>query len=477
MRSVPACAPATGSGTQHGVRITQAETWAAADSPHVIPNDLDISATVTIEACAVVMLAPAVTVTVRTGGSIVAQGTADAPVAFEPRDAGQPWTQLRTIGGTLSFTHTQLLGGGAPGNTLVDVAAALDIRADAAAPPAEILHADHLEIRDSASQGIYMVANGEFSADSTDVVIAGAQHYPIRATANVAGSIPSGTYTGNAIDEIDLEGDGMATVDHDVVLHDRGVPYHVGDPQHPGNIAVAARQAGQVAHLTIEPNVTLRFEPGGGLFVQVAQTSTAATGALIAVGTATAPIVFTSAAATPAPGDWLGIYFNGLPDPASALDHVTIDDAGGVSTLEGSSCLYPGTPPPLNPAAIRVFVEPASAFIHDTTIAHSAGHGFDRGWRGDASMHRRADPRARPRACRERRNATRSEQTWRARVHPHRAGRARSSSRRAGGGGRARAGCPRRSARRCVRSRARCPARAVPRVGHDRATYRAVQAR
>jgi hypothetical protein len=370
----------------HTSTITLPETWTAAQSPHVIPAGLDVSATVTIEACSVVELAPDVGITVHTAGSIVAQGTASSPVMFQPRDAGQPWGQLRTIGGTLDFTYTQLTGGGAPGNQLPDIAAVLNVQADAAAPPAEILRADHVQIRDSASQGIYLVANATFTATSTALVITGAQHYPIHATANVAGSIPDGSYTGNTIDEIDLEGDGMATVDHDVALHDRGVPYHVGDPQHPGNIAVATRTLGQVAHLTIEPNVTVRFQKGGGLFVQVAQNTMPSTGALIARGTASAPIVLTSAESAPAPGDWLGVYFNGAPDTSTALDQVTVDYAGGSSSLVGSSCKYAGSPPPINNAAIRVFTQPSGAFVTNSTISHSAMNGIDRGWLGAATI-------------------------------------------------------------------------------------------
>jgi hypothetical protein len=238
----------------------------------------------------------------------------------------------------------------------------------------------------SASQGIYMVGAGGIDAASSDLVITGAQHYPIHAAASVAGSIPTGTYTGNAIDEIDLEGAGMSAVAQDTTLHDRGVPYHVGDPQHPGQLVIAASQPSSVAKLVIEPNVTLRFEPGGGMFVQVAQNTLPATGALVAAGTATAPIVFTSAAATPAAGDWQGIHFNGIPDPADDLDYVRVEYAGGDSSLVGASCLYPGSPPPKNVAAIRVFGEPTTAFVHNTTITSSAGHGFDRGWTGDATI-------------------------------------------------------------------------------------------
>ncbi|HUJ57684.1 MAG TPA: hypothetical protein VLX92_04315, partial [Kofleriaceae bacterium] len=309
----PACTPPAGPGTTHATTISGPETWTAAASPHVIPADLAISAQVTIEACAQVLIAPNTTVTLETGGSIVARGTADAPVTFDRSDATRPWAQLRTVGGTLDLSYTRLAGGGAPQNTVPDGAAVLDIRADGT--PAEILHVDHVQIVDSASQGIYMVSGGELSATSSELVIEGAQHYPIHAAANLAGTIPSGTYTGNAIDEIDLEGDGMSLVDRDVTLHDRGVPYHVGDPQHDAQLVIDSRQLGDVATLTIEPNVTLRFEPGGGVYVQTAQDTDPSTGALVAVGSASAPIVFTSAAASPAPGDWLGIHFNGSPDP------------------------------------------------------------------------------------------------------------------------------------------------------------------
>jgi hypothetical protein len=67
------------------------------------------------------------------------------------------------------------------------------------------------------------------------------------------------------------------------------------------------------AVLTIEPGVTLRFHAGTGLRVEQ--------GALSALGTAFDPIVLTSAAAAPAPGDWSGLYL-GSDAGASELAHV-----------------------------------------------------------------------------------------------------------------------------------------------------------
>ncbi|VGO16047.1 hypothetical protein PDESU_04637 [Pontiella desulfatans] len=67
------------------------------------------------------------------------------------------------------------------------------------------------------------------------------------------------------------------------------------------------------ATLTIEPGVTLRFQAGTGLRVEE--------GTLSALGTVFDPIVLTSAEASPAPGDWSGLYLG--PDAgASELTHV-----------------------------------------------------------------------------------------------------------------------------------------------------------
>ena len=52
----PVCVAPTGAGTMHQ-SITAPETWTAAASPHVIPFDINIAATVTIEPCAVVRIA------------------------------------------------------------------------------------------------------------------------------------------------------------------------------------------------------------------------------------------------------------------------------------------------------------------------------------------------------------------------------------------------------------------------------------
>lgn len=82
--------------------------------------------------------------------------------------------------------------------------------------------------------------------------------------------------------------------------------------------------------LTIEPGVEVRFEAGGKIQVN---------GQLVAQGTASEPIRFTSNAAEPAPGDWENIEFTETAAPTtideqgnyisgSVLSHCIIEHAG-----------------------------------------------------------------------------------------------------------------------------------------------------
>jgi hypothetical protein len=378
------CVDPTGAGTMHG-SITQDETWTAAASPHVIPFDINIGATVTLEPCAEVKIAGGATLSVIANGRIAAKGTAAQPVAFIPIDATKPWAQIRALdGGRLDLEYTGLLGGGDPLNASPPLAAVLDIRADQALPPAEVLHADHLLVQDSASNGIYLREGGGFSATSSFVVVTGAHGYPIHSWSNLAGTIPAGTYTGNAVDEILLTATGLAEgiASWDVTFHDRGVPYHVGTDATAGTIRVGTMPGAAVATLTIEAGVTLRFKAGGDLEVEHFSGTNAASGALVALGTVDKPIRFSSAAPTPAAGDWLGLDFGAVADANTRLDNVIVEFAGGASTSGSDSCLYPMVP--INNAAIRLFGPPTSVFITNTTVSDSASHGIDLGFRDDA---------------------------------------------------------------------------------------------
>ncbi len=84
------------------------------------------------------------------------------------------------------------------------------------------------------------------------------------------------------------------------------------------------------AVLTLSPGVTLRFSTGSWLYV-------GPSGALKAVGTATAPIVLTGR--TESPGWWIGVWFDNSNSPNNVLEYVTIK-YGGSSAYGVSANLH-----------------------------------------------------------------------------------------------------------------------------------------
>jgi len=98
--------------------------------------------------------------------------------------------------------------------------------------------------------------------------------------------------------------------------------------------------------LIVDPGVTVRFD---------AETELAIRGSLQAAGTAEQPVTFTSAAPSPAPGDWKRIWFTGGHDQ-SALTFALVEYAGQYSS--GS-----------------LHAEAGSLTITQSTVQHGAGAG------------------------------------------------------------------------------------------------------
>lgn len=376
-------APTAGPTMHPGNNIEADEVWTADGSPHLVPYDFTIHARVEIEPCAVVQLGERLTLTVGDGGEIVAEGTQTEPITFE-RMGAEPWTAIRLIGGTASFAYALLDGGGRATEATVDLSGALYVAGrSGSAVPDPVLGVSHVEIRGSQSAGVRLETLGAFTDDSEALTITEGAAHPISAAATAVGTIPSGSYTGNGDDQIVLTTANNETIFVDATMHDHGVPYFIGLPGQIGELRVQAHEPDGLAVLTIEPGVELRFQQDGVFTIQQLASDLPATGALVAAGTEDAPIVMTSAADSPAAGDWLGLHFGGVLDPLTRMEHVRVEYAGGASTTGSSSCPYPGDPDTINDAAIRIFGVPPGEFITDTEIVASAGHGIDRGWRDD----------------------------------------------------------------------------------------------
>jgi hypothetical protein len=376
------CAAATGGGTKHDASPTADETWTAAGSPHVVGANLSIAAgrTITVEPCAIVQIKGGVGMLVE--GKLVAVGSADQPISIGRGDAATAWTSIEARkGAELRFAYVTVDGGGNSNGSAPTQFGALDIRGDQDAATQPIFSADHVTVKGSQSLGVRVREGGGFAQGSKDLAITGGASFPISIWARAAGTLPSGTYTGNGTDEIILPAaGGPDDIKEDTTFAARGVPYRIGGPT--GGKMLTVGGTGSVPLLTIEPGVTLRFEKDARIDVDSA--SGAATGALRAVGTAEKPIVFTSAAATPAAGDWVGIVIEGPPDARDAIGHAKISFAGGASQISSFDCPGPMNAGFANEGAILVVGgQPATAFVTNTTIESSAGDGIVRGWTGD----------------------------------------------------------------------------------------------
>ncbi len=108
-----------------------------------------------------------------------------------------------------------------------------------------------------------------------------------------------------------------------------------------------------ITTLQIEPGVQIRVNNGCMILVGG---SSGNPGALAAQGTAGSPITFTSNAATPAAGDWYGLWFYSTTDDAgTVMEHCTVEYGG---LLNGSIYAYQASP----------------TFRH-VTVQHGKNHG------------------------------------------------------------------------------------------------------
>ena len=377
------CTPATAGPTTHRDNVNAPETWTAAGSPHIVQGDITINGALTIEPCAEVLIAPQRAISVSGTGSILANGTATRRIHFGASEAGKPYLKIRSGGGRIELAYATVDGGGDPSNILPYLTGMIDIQgSNNMAPTQELLKVDHVTVSGSATNGIVLRDGGGFVRGSNDLVVTASALHPINAWARAMGTLPRGTYTGNAKDEILIPAiAGNEAVRESATMKNLGVPYLIGHPTSQGTLYVAATP-GNLATLTIEAGTILKFKQGGLFDIEPSTGVSPATGALVARGTASNPIVFTSASATPAPGDWRGIWFGQVPAAANAIDHARVEWAGGDSVSGSDSCMYPAGGN--NDAAIRIFGAPSSVFVTNTVIANSAKHGIDVGYRSDA---------------------------------------------------------------------------------------------
>jgi len=126
----------------------------------------------------------------------------------------------------------------------------------------------------------------------------------------------------------------------------------------PGCVHVNRTHVRKGATLTIEPGTTALMAPGGYLDIDPESDESA----LVAVGTSAQPIVFTSDAASPAPGDWQCVRIAGT-GATSELRHARLEYGG--APCDASGAHYPG----------MLQLDSAARAVTDSAFLHSASHG------------------------------------------------------------------------------------------------------
>lgn len=382
----PAACPERAGPTLHARDVTSDEVWTAAGSPHVIEGDVDVvnGATLRIEPCAEVQLGAASHLRIAfpstpNRGALVAEGTATQPITFKAA-TGASWASLFVHApGAARLSWVTFTGGG--GGSFEDGAT---IRVVGGAPGEPLLFVDHVTITQSRGTGVSFAGAAAFMPGSRDLTISGSggeeNAFPLTVSEHALGSVPSGSYTGNRSDEIliDPVGTGVAGegIVFDQVLRDYGVPYRVG--RWSGDSLLVGGREGSLATLTIEAGVVLKFEPRTALKVQSTTTALPSTAALRAMGTAERPVVFTSAAPMPSPGDWRGLWFGGRPQASNRLEFVRIEYAGSDCACSLVSCSTISE----SEGAVIFTAQPAGGFIFNSTFKAIAGHGVVQGFDG-----------------------------------------------------------------------------------------------
>ncbi len=286
--------PATATIEHNGEELTAATAWTGS---HLIKGTLWVKAALTLDQCAVVTMDQNAKISVSDGGSIVAIGTAEHIVTFasaKASPAAGDWKGIEindTASTGNSFQYVSFAHGGGDDYGVIWVAGGASVAID------------NCLFTDIQKYGV-MFENAAEIESFTGNQFAGIDAYPIWVGANAVANL-SPIVTDDVTDRVLIRAED---VDAAGTWKNLSVGY-------------------EVEYLYIHQPITL--EAGTALYMrQNAHVTLADGGSLIAVGTELAPIVFTSAKAAPAAGDWKGIEINDTASNDTALEYVTFEYGG-----------------------------------------------------------------------------------------------------------------------------------------------------
>jgi hypothetical protein len=342
--------PAGCAGSFSGGILSSDLTFTKACSPYVIQTTMDIGerATLVIEAGTVVLFAR--TTSVFVAGRLDIRGTPTDPVVLDAYSASPGpggWSALR-FGGTpaspsqIRYATIRNCGWGSDGCVWANTTAA------------KLVTLDHVTISDSGGDGFaapgggsapqvpigFSMTNCTFRNIPKDAFAARthAQEFTGIGSGNDFGGFPVAVAGGWI--SIDTAWTSLGT---DIVVTW-------------GSIEIPGTGSGDPVTFSLGAGVRLLFNRFTGIYM-------GGSNRLEARGTTDAPVVFSSAAPSPKPGDWSGIDVSVSSGGHGGinLSHAVIEYAGGGSERSGGIMLY------------ETFYEAA---ITDSVIRQNAGHGI-----------------------------------------------------------------------------------------------------
>ncbi len=302
---------------KHCADVTGAETWE--EGMHMVTCDIDVNGTLTIKPGALIYMASEKSITVN--GKLLAQGTAAKPIKFLPGNNGTTPGQWGHIMFTSTASNESILdyceikfGGKAwsywyPGFEYYSSYGTVHVK------DCEI-SINNSSIEGGAAYGIVLTENAKFKSFANNKITASTKN-PIRIYGTALHTIGK-TSTYPSEKEIVVVGSEYLNPGADVTWYKQTVPYLLD-----GSVGLYGGFT-----VTIEAGTTIELDSKN--FFNVGYISSG-TGTLKAIGTASQPIIFTSARATKARGDWAGV----LIGSNSVLQYCVIEYAGSDYTISG----------------------------------------------------------------------------------------------------------------------------------------------
>lgn len=373
--------------TVHEGEIKADEVWSAKAGPHIVKSTVHVieGAKLTIEPCATVKLARDADLEVAhpytpNRGELVAVGTESKPIRFERLEDGA-WGRLFIYHpGRARLAYVTLEGGG--GST-AEYGETIAYTGDGSLPSKHGLFVDHVTVTQSRGLGVHVYGGGAFETGSNALTIRASgdvgNPYPLMIGELAIDSVPTGTYTGNKVDEIVVRPEtvsGAGGLQESATMHERGVPYRIGLTPNLDNLFIGRGSGSATPTLTIEAGITLKMVKGVAIELDG---SNGAPAVIKALGTKEKPVVFTSAESTKSPGDWRGFYFNGHVSADNVLSNVRIEYTGADCLCSLVTCSKGVSE---YEAALIFGERPAKMFLENSVIAHASGHAIVQGWDG-----------------------------------------------------------------------------------------------